>query len=104
MQQRSDLLAGLVDRRGNDVGWRLASQLDDVLAKIRLHHLVTMLLQMRVEVNLLRGHRLALDDHPRAYMLCNAGDNLARLSRVMCPMHLHRRAGPAWRRVRGTHP
>ena len=89
MQQRGNLLSGLVDCRGNDVGWCLASQLDNVLAKIRLHHLIAMLLQMRVEVNLLRGHRLALDDHPRAEALRQAGDNLTCLSRVVRPMHLH---------------
>src|SRR5712691_8547240 len=89
MQQRGDLLSGLVDRRGNDVGWRLTSQLDNVFAKIRLHYLVAMLLQMRVEVNLLSGHRLALDDHPRADVLRHAGDNLAGLSRVVRPMHVH---------------
>src|SRR5262245_15011110 len=48
-----------------------------------------MLLQMRIEVHLLSGHRLALDDHVRVDVLGNASDDLACFSRVVCPMHLH---------------
>jgi hypothetical protein len=48
-----------------------------------------MLFQMRIEVNLLRGHRLALDDHARPNVLRNASDNLTCFRRVVRPMHLH---------------
>src|SRR5712692_9967274 len=44
---------------------------------------------MRVEVNLLSGHRLALDDHLSADVLRNIGDHLACLSRVVRPMHVY---------------
>jgi len=89
MQQRGDLLPSFVNRRGNNVRWRLAGQLDDVFAQICFNHFVATLLQMRVEVNLLSGHRLALDDHVRVDVLGNAGDNLACFSRVVRPVYLH---------------
>ena len=55
-----DLLAGLVDRRRDDVIGRVAGQLDDPLAQVRLHRLHAGRLQRLVEVDLLGGHGLAL--------------------------------------------
>jgi hypothetical protein len=48
-----------------------------------------MLLQMRVEVNLLCGHRLALDDHVRADALRNARSDLACFICIVRPMYVH---------------
>jgi hypothetical protein len=78
-----------VDRRGNNVRWRLAGQLDNVFAQIRFDHFIAILLQMRIEMNLLGRHRLALDDDVRVDVLGNASDDLACLSCVVGPMHLH---------------
>src|SRR5215831_4025683 len=98
MQQRGDLLPGFVDRRGNNVRWCLAGQLDDVFTQIRFDDFVALLLQMRVEVNLLSSHRLALDDYVRADALRLCGEALEVLiqagygalfnSACLCPQFL----------------
>ena len=87
VQQRRDLLAGLVDGGRDDVRRRFLGELDDVFAEVGFQHLVPQFFQVRVEMNLLGGHRLALDDDLGLGLLGNAGDDVARLGGVVRPMH-----------------
>jgi hypothetical protein len=60
-----DVGLGLVDRRHHDVRRLLAGQLDDVLAHVRFDAVDAALGEVMVQLDLLAGHRLALDHAPR---------------------------------------
>ncbi len=64
-KQRGDLLAVLVDGGRDDVRGALAGMLDDELAQIGLDRLDPPHLQERIEADLLRDHRLPLEQGAR---------------------------------------
>src|SRR6266550_8314159 len=86
-EQRGDLGLGLVEGGHDDVRWRLAGQLDDVLAQVRFHWLDVTPGEGRVEVDLLRGHALALHHRPGATPLGDRADEVARFGCIARPMH-----------------
>ena len=60
-EKLADLLAGVMDGRGDDVRGRFALELHDVFAKVRLHGLDAGGFKRVVEMDLLAEHGLALD-------------------------------------------
>ena len=92
-EEIADLLAGLVDGRGDNVARRLARELDDVLAEVRLDNFDVRFLERLVEADLLPHHRLALGDGARARLAADAEDEGPRLGRVHRPVHLPARGG-----------
>ena len=68
VKEDADFLLLKVNGRHDDVARRLAGQLYDPLAQIRIHDLDAALLQEGVQVAFFRQHRLALD-HPRYLVL-----------------------------------
>ena len=87
-KQFPDLPARQVHRGKHDVIRRLVAELHDEFAQVRFHHRVAGLFQGMVQVDLLRGHRLGLDDGFRLLVPENSADDVARLRRVAGPMHL----------------
>ena len=70
-------------------------QLHHPFAEVRLHDLDAEALEMRVELDLLAGHRLALGHdhalaggHLRGGVEADLGDDLARLVRIVRDVHL----------------
>src|SRR6516165_3220019 len=61
-----DLLPDEVDRRRDQMAWRLAPQLDDVFAEVGLDRDDAVSFEMFVEADLLGNHRLALGDRHSA--------------------------------------
>ena len=78
-----DVFRGQMDRRRDDVGGRLAAQLDDVFAEVGLDRLDPRRLERVVEADLLGDHRLALGDALRAHRLAEVDDDLARFLGVL---------------------
>ena len=66
-----------MNRSGDDVLGRLAAQLDDVLAKVRLDRLETRRLKRLVESDLLGNHRFALGDAFRSERVAEVDDDPA---------------------------
>src|SRR5438552_3389961 len=60
VEQLPDRLLLAMDGRHHDVGRRLAAELHDPLAEVRIHHLDALRLEVLVEMALLGEHRLAL--------------------------------------------
>ena len=86
-EEIGNIVLGQMDRRGDDVRRRLAGELDDVLAEIGLHGLDVRRCERRVEGDLFRDHRLALDDEPHAGARGDVEDDGARLGGVAGPVH-----------------
>src|SRR5581483_4877978 len=76
---RLHLVLSQVDGGGDDVARRLPADLDEVLAQIGLDHLEAGALEVGIEADLLRDHRLALGDDARARLAANRGDDLPRI-------------------------
>ena len=72
-----------MDRRRDDMGRRLAAQLDDVFAEVRFHRLDPRGLQRLIEADLLGDHRFALGDGFRAHRLAQVEDDRARFVGVL---------------------
>src|SRR3990170_5297741 len=70
-----DRLLVEVDDRGDDMAWTLAPQLHDIFAEIGLNHLDLRGLEMGVESDLLRHHRLAFGDKLGARLLAERENN-----------------------------
>ncbi len=83
-----DLVLGEMDGRRDDVARRLVANLDDVFAEIGLDRLDAVLLEVVVERDLLRDHRLALGDGPGADPLADVEHDVARLRRGLGVVHL----------------
>src|SRR5207253_11087696 len=75
-EQRGDLGLGLVDGRDYDVRWRLAGELYDVFAQVGLNGFDAAAGEGGVQVDLLRGHALALDHRPGATPLGDSADDV----------------------------
>ena len=86
MEKFSDLVPGFVYRRRNDVAWRLACQLNDVLTKIRLRNLNTSLFKHLIQPDLLGDHGLTFDNETRIRLLTDSTDNRAGLRGGSRPM------------------
>ena len=78
-----------MDGRGDDVRRRLVGQLDDVLAEVGLDDLDAGGFEGAVEVHLLGGHRLRLDDEAHAFGPGDADDRPADLFGPGGPVHGH---------------
>src|SRR5271167_1179629 len=88
-----DVGLGDMDGRGDDVRGRLAAQLDDVFAKIRLDRLDPRFFERGVEADLLGDHRLALGHPLGAPRLAEAEDDLERFSRGAGVVNIAARLG-----------
>lgn len=89
LEQRGDVALGLVDRRHHDMRRLLARQLDDVLAHVRLDAVHAALGQVMVQLDLLAGHRLALDHAPGLPCCRDAVDDAVGLVGGLGPVDLH---------------
>src|SRR5439155_6341763 len=78
-EQHGDLLAGLVDRRSDEVRGALAGELDDPFAQVRLDSGDAVRGEVFVEIDLFGRHRLRLDDELRPLRPADRGDHAARL-------------------------
>ena len=87
LEQIRDLLLGLVNRRHNDVGGGVSSDLDDVLAQIRLDRLDSRRNEGVVQADLLVGHGLALDGDAPAPFGDDREHDLLRLRGIARPVH-----------------
>ena len=92
-EEVADLLAGLVDRGGDDVARGLARELDDVLAEVGLDDLEVRFLECLVEGDLLPHHGLALGHGAGARPPTDVDDAGSCLGRVRRPVHLPARGG-----------
>ena len=72
-----------MDRRRDDMGRRLAPQLDDVFAEVGFHRLDPRGLQGLIEADLLGDHRFALGDALRPHRLAQVEDDRARFVGVL---------------------
>ena len=85
---RLDGLAIEVNDRSDQMARALAPELHDIFAEIGLHHLDLGGVEMGVEPDLLRHHRLALGDELGAGLLAELQDDVARVRRGWRVMHL----------------
>jgi hypothetical protein len=92
MQKFGDLLARFMDGWSNDVRQRFSRQLDDLFPEVGLNHLIAVLFEMRVQVNLFRRHRFAFNDDFGLGLLGNRRNNLARFCSIVCPVNLTAKA------------
>ena len=88
LEQVADLVAADVHAGKDEVVGGLAAQLLDELAEVALHHAVTVRLHGLVEVDLLAGHALALDDGLRPGRPQKPQHDLPGLVGVAGPVHL----------------
>ena len=88
LHHATDVLAGQVNDRGNDVRRPIVRQLHDVLAEIGFNHLHTGAFEGGVEMGLFRDHRLALHRHSRARRRGDAGNDPVRLVGGLRPVDL----------------
>jgi hypothetical protein len=77
MKQTGHVLRAEMDRRSHQVAGLVARELDDVFSQVRLGHLDPELLEPGVQVDLLGGHRLALDDSADVVLPGDVADHLA---------------------------
>src|SRR5438874_1545017 len=91
VEQLPDLLLLEMDGRHHDVGRRLAAELHDALAEVRVHHLDALRLEVLVEMALLGEHRLALHQARHAILAQDPVHDAVVLVGIARPMH--RRAG-----------
>src|SRR5579871_4919114 len=82
------ILAIEVKRRTDDVTRRLLAQLQNVFAEIGLDRRNAVLLQVVVDCDLLRDHRLALGDRLRAGLLADRENRLTGVGGGGAPMNL----------------
>ena len=87
MKQFGDLLAGLVQRRRDDVIRLFAGELDDVLAQIGFDRFDAVVFQMLVEMDFFGGHRLRFHDQLDAAIVRQIADEVARFRAVVRPDH-----------------
>ena len=88
VEQIAHLLAGLVNRGGDNVRGRLTGQLNNVLAQVGLNNLKAAVLKSLVKMDLLRGHRLRLDDCLYPTGLGQFGDIALGLRAILGPADL----------------
>ena len=84
----ADISAGEVHSREDDVVWRFFAQLDDEFAEVGFDDFKAGVLQCFVEMNLLGGHGLGLDDGAGPFVANDSEDNLACLLAGAGPVHL----------------
>src|SRR6476661_10863505 len=82
-----DLFFVEMDHRSDDMARSIVSDLDDVLAEIGLGHLDAGGLEMGVEPDLLRHHRLSLGDEAAASVLADLENDVACVGRARGEMH-----------------
>src|SRR5690606_24575366 len=85
---RFHLLLREMDGGSDDVAWRFAPDLHEILAKIGLHHLDPRRLERSIEPDLLGDHRLAFGNDLGVRVPANLQDDLARLRGCCGPVHM----------------
>ena len=99
LEHLSHFLTLQVDGRHHDVTWLLMQELDNALTQVGLHHVNTVLLQIRIHLALLGEHRLRLHHLLHVMILQDSEHNLVELLCILCPVHLH----PTALQVLGKH-
>ncbi len=89
LEHLSYFLALQVDGRHHDVARFLSQELDDTLTQVGLHHVDTMLFQVRIHLALLGEHRFRLHHFLHVMVFQDAEHNLVKLLCILRPMHLH---------------
>ena len=83
------LLTLQVDGRHYDMARLLTQKLEDTLTQVGLHHVNTVLLQIRIHLALLGEHRLRLHHLLHVMILQDTEHNLIEFLRILCPVNLH---------------
>ena len=99
LEHLSHFLTLQVDGRHHDVARLLMQELDDALTQVGLHHIDSVLLQIRIHLALLGEHRLRLHHFLHVMILQDSEHNLIEFLRILRPVHLH----PTALQVLGKH-
>ena len=89
LKHLAHLLALEVYGRHNDMAGLLVQQLQYALAKVGLHHVYAVLLEVGVHAALLRKHRLRLNHLLHPVLAQNVEHRIVELVGILSPMHYH---------------